>query len=52
MGDVRRKADICYARVLVRLNGCFVADQREKNQELVLSFQALSGKFRDQTTAI
>jgi hypothetical protein len=34
------------------LNGCFVADQHEKNQKLVLSFQALSGKFRDQTSAI
>ena len=34
------------------LNDYFVADKHEKNQKLVLSFQALSGKFRDQTSAI
>jgi hypothetical protein len=34
------------------LNGYFVANKHEKNQKLVLSFQALSGKFRDQTSAI
>jgi hypothetical protein len=34
------------------LKRLLVADKHEKNQKLVLSFQALSGKFRDQTSPI